>query len=170
MAETVRELLRQKPGEVVTIEPDKSVLDAVRLMAERDIGAVPVLEGERLIGVLTERHYARNVILAGRRSDTTPIREVMSTDLVPVPPSETIDRCMALMTENRIRHLPVIGGRPPDRHRLHRRSRAQPDRRSGGRHRRAHAVHQQLSERADADRRRRHGRRESVPRPVPTVR
>lgn len=108
MADTVRELLRQKPDKIVTIEPDRSVLDAVRLMAEHDIGAVPVIEGERLIGVLTERHYARNVILAGRRSESTPIREVMSAELVPVSPSETIDRCMALMTEHRIRHLPVV--------------------------------------------------------------
>ena len=110
MTETVRELLEQKRGELVTLGPEASVLDAVRLMAERDIGAVPVIEDERLIGLLTERHYARNVILAGRRSDTTPIREVMSTEPVPVPPSETIDRCMALMTEHRIRHLPVMEG------------------------------------------------------------
>ena len=112
--DTVQKLLDRKATErvieVITIEPDATVLDAVRLMAERDIGSVAVLESERLVGMLTERHYARNVILAGRRSDATTVREVMSETLVPVAPEETVDRCMALMTEHRIRHLPVMQG------------------------------------------------------------
>jgi len=107
---TIRELLDTKGAEVVTIEPDATVLDAVRLMAELDIGSVAIVEGERLIGLLTERHYARNVVLAGRRSDTTPVRDVMSDELVPVARDATIDRCMELMTERRIRHLPVLDG------------------------------------------------------------
>ena len=105
---TVRELLEDKGGDAVTIDPGATVLDAVRLMAERDIGSVAVVEGGRLVGVLTERHYARNVILAGRRSDETAVREVMSSELFPVAPDDTVDRCMALMTEQRIRHLPVL--------------------------------------------------------------
>ena len=105
---TVRELLEAKTGEVVTIGPDATVLDAVRLMADRDIGSVAIVEGERLIGVLTERHYARDVILAGRRSETTAVRDDMSSDLVPVSLESTVDTCMALMTERRIRHLPVL--------------------------------------------------------------
>ena len=105
---TVRELLGRKTGDVVTIGPGATVLDAVRSMAEHDIGSVAVVDGERLLGLLTERHYARNVVLAGRHSDTTLVEEVMSDALVPVSPEETIDRCMALMTEHRIRHLPVL--------------------------------------------------------------
>ena len=108
MSIKVRDLLTQKTGEVVTIAPEATVLDAVRLMADRDIGSVAVVEAERLLGVLTERHYARNVILAGRRSDATAVRDVMSSELFPVGPDETVDRCMALMTEHRIRHLPVL--------------------------------------------------------------
>ncbi len=105
---TVRELLENKGGDAVTIGPDATVLEAVRLMAERDIGSVAIIENGRLIGVMTERHYARGVVLAGRRSDTTTIREVMSAELVPVTLESTVDRCMALMTEHRIRHLPVL--------------------------------------------------------------
>ena len=105
---TVRELLEDKGGDAVTIDPGATVLDAVRLMAERDIGSVAVVEGGRLVGVLTERHYARNVMLAGRRSETTAVREVMSEQLVPVSLDATVERCMALMTEHRIRHLPVL--------------------------------------------------------------
>lgn len=108
MGAKVRDLLAQKDGEVITLDPEATVLDAVRLMAEQDIGSVAIVEGERLVGVLTERHYARNVILAGRRSDATAVREVMSAELHPVSPDETVDRCMALMTEHRIRHLPVL--------------------------------------------------------------
>lgn len=108
MSTTVRDLLTQKSDEVITIGPEATVLDAVRLMAERDVGSVAVLEEERLVGVLTERHYARNVILAGRRSDEMTVREVMSSELFPIIPDETVERCMALMTEHRIRHLPVV--------------------------------------------------------------
>ena len=108
MSNQVRELLAQKGDEVTTIGPEATVLDAVRLMAERDIGSVAVVEAERLVGVLTERHYARNVMLAGRRSDATAVREIMSSELFPITPDETVERCMALMTEHRIRHLPVL--------------------------------------------------------------
>ncbi|MEM1091310.1 MAG: CBS domain-containing protein [Pseudomonadota bacterium] len=105
---TVRQLIDQKSGEVVCIDPDSSVLDAVREMAERDIGSVLVTEHGKLLGILTERHYARNVILAGRRSDSTPVTEAMSSEPVCVTPDHTIDDCMTLMTQHRIRHLPVL--------------------------------------------------------------
>ncbi|MFK7857183.1 MAG: CBS domain-containing protein [Granulosicoccus sp.] len=105
---TVGQLLESKNDDIVTMQPDSSVLDAVRLMAERDIGSVVIVEGQKLAGILTERHYARNVILAGLRSDTTPVSEVMSSSVVCVTPAHTVDDCMALMTEHRIRHLPVL--------------------------------------------------------------
>ena len=107
---TVRQLIDQKPGEIVCIDPDCSVLDAVREMADRDIGSVLVTRDDQLVGILTERHYARNVILAGRRSDSTPVSEAMAAEPVCVSPDQTVEECMALMTENRIRHLPVLDG------------------------------------------------------------
>ncbi len=105
---TVRQLLDHKTGDVVCIGPGSSVLDAVREMAERDIGSVLVTEGGKLLGILTERHYARNVILAGRRSDSTPVTEAMSAEPVCVSPDQSVDECMTLMTQHRIRHLPVL--------------------------------------------------------------
>lgn len=108
---TVGQLLEAKKDDVFTLEPDATVLDAVRLMAERDIGSVVVVKDQRLVGILTERHYARNVILAGKRSETTSVSEVMSTSVVCVSLAHTVDECMALMTEHRIRHLPVLDGK-----------------------------------------------------------
>lgn len=108
---TVGQLLETKKDDVVTIGPDATVLDAVRLMAERDIGSVVVVNDQSLVGILTERHYARNVILAGKRSETTSVSDVMSSSVVCVSPAHTVDECMALMTENRIRHLPVLEGK-----------------------------------------------------------
>ncbi len=105
---TVGHLLETKKGDVLTLDPDATVLDAVRLMAERDIGSVVVLKDHRLVGILTERHYARNVILAGKRSESTLVSEVMSTSVVCVSLAHTVDECMALMTEHRTRHLPVL--------------------------------------------------------------
>ncbi|MFK8080616.1 MAG: CBS domain-containing protein [Granulosicoccus sp.] len=106
--DSVGQLLENKGGDVVTMGPDSSVLDAVRLMAERDIGSVVILKGQQLAGILTERHYARNVILAGKRSDTTPVSEVMETAAICVSPEHSVDDCMALMSEHRLRHLPVL--------------------------------------------------------------
>lgn len=105
---TVGQLLASKDDNIITMEPDSTVLDAVRLMAERDIGSVVIVKDGQLAGILTERHYARNVILAGLRSDTTPVSEVMSSTVACVTPAHTVDDCMALMTEHRIRHLPVL--------------------------------------------------------------
>lgn len=107
---TVGQILQSKADNIITMEPDSTVLDAVRLMADRDIGSVVIVKDGRLAGILTERHYARNVILAGLSSETTPVSEVMSSKVVCVTPEHTVDDCMALMTEHRIRHLPVLKG------------------------------------------------------------
>lgn len=105
---TVRQVLRRKGTQVWTIQPSDSVLAAIQIMAERDIGALVVVDGNHPIGLLSERDYARNVYLKGRSSPGTMVREVMSAPIVSVEPDETVEACMELMTERRIRHLPVI--------------------------------------------------------------
>lgn len=107
---TVRQLLEAKAPEVFSIGPDAPVLDAVRLMAEKHIGALLVMEGERLVGILSERDYARKVVLQGRSSRDTPVRDIMTSDVVTVRPNETSDHCMQVVTERRVRHLPVLDG------------------------------------------------------------
>ncbi|MDA0703765.1 MAG: CBS domain-containing protein [Proteobacteria bacterium] len=104
----VRQVLRRKGNQVWTIQPSDSVLSAIQIMAERDIGALVVIEGNHPIGILSERDYARNVYLKGRSSPGTMVREVMSAPIVSVEPDETVEACMELMTERRIRHLPVM--------------------------------------------------------------
>lgn len=104
----LKELLAAKQPGVHSVSITATVLDALRVMAEKDVGAVVVLDGERLVGILTERDYARKGILAGRAAKDTPIREIMSENVVCVTPTHTVEQCMALMTERRIRHLPVI--------------------------------------------------------------
>jgi CBS domain-containing protein len=108
--QTVRQLLAKSTGSLVTIGPDATVLDALRLMADRNIGAILITDGVRLVGIFTERHYARKVILAGRQSIDTPVRDVMSTELYSVTPDQTVDECMSLMTDRFVRHLPVKEG------------------------------------------------------------
>ena len=108
--ETVRQLLAKSTGSPVTIEPDATVLDALRMMADRNIGAILITDGGKLAGIFTERHYARKVILAGRQSIDTPVRDVMSTDLYCVSLDKTVDECMSLMTNSFVRHLPVVDG------------------------------------------------------------
>ncbi len=107
---TVRELLAAKTPEIHAIGPDAAVVDAIRLMAEKGIGAVLVMDGARLAGILSERDYARKVVLEGRSSKDTPVRAIMSADVVTVQPNDGIDACMQLVTEHRIRHLPVREG------------------------------------------------------------
>ncbi len=107
---TVRELLAKKGSQVWSVSPDATVYAALRLMAERNVGAVLVLSGQRLAGILSERDYARQVILKGKASRDTPVHEIMTTRLVTVSPERTIEDCMALMTDKRIRHLPVTSG------------------------------------------------------------
>lgn len=106
---TVAQILRSKSdSKVYTITPDVPVLDAVKLMAEKKIGALLVTEDKRIVGIVTERDYARKVVLMGRSSEDTPVRDIMTSSVMYVCPSHTIDQCMALMTENRLRHLPVM--------------------------------------------------------------
>ena len=106
----VRQLLDAKGNEVVSIDPEASVLDAIKRMAEQSIGALAVMDGERLVGIVTERDYARKVILKGRSSEGTPVREIMSTELVTTNGDETVQTCMNAMTRKKIRHLPVLDG------------------------------------------------------------
>ena len=107
---TVKNLLEQKGGTVWTISPDATVFDALAIMAEKDIGSLVVMDGEKLIGIVTERHYSRNVILKGKRSPTTLVKDIMDRNLIHVRPEQTVELCMALMTEKRVRHLPVLEG------------------------------------------------------------
>ena len=105
---TVRQLLEGKPAEVVSIGPDAPVIDAVRRMAEHGIGALLVMEGPRLAGILSERDYARKVVLQGRSSKDTPVRDIMTAEVISVAPGDSAEHCMQLVTDSRIRHLPVI--------------------------------------------------------------
>lgn len=104
----VRHLLDIKGGDIVTIDEGASVFDAIKLMADRGIGSLLVMRGQNLTGIVTERDYARKVILKGRASETTPVSEIMSVSLVTATPEQTVNECMSLMTEKRIRHLPIL--------------------------------------------------------------
>ena len=104
---TVKQLLDQKGRRVVAVMPDAPVLEAVQLMADHHIGAVLVMRGRELLGILSERDYARKVILKGRSSAATPVQEIMSSPVVQVGPDDTVSTCMRIMTERRFRHLPV---------------------------------------------------------------
>ena len=105
---TVRHLLEAKGHEVFAIDPDAAVLDAVRLMAERQVGALLVMRGAALEGMVSERDYARKVILAGLSSKDTPVRQIMSGNVVTVGLDDHVPRCMEIVTRQRIRHLPVV--------------------------------------------------------------
>lgn len=107
---TVRQLLETKAPEIYAIAPDAPVIDAIRLMAEKRIGAVLVMEGARLVGIMSERDYARKIVLQGRSSNDTPVRTIMTADVITVRPDDTADHCMQLVTDQRIRHLPVVRG------------------------------------------------------------
>ncbi|MGG6463435.1 CBS domain-containing protein [Solilutibacter silvestris] len=105
----VRHLLEgKKVSGVVSIAPSAPVLDALRLMAEHGIGAVLVMDGQKLVGILSERDYARKVVLLGRTSATTPVSEIMSHEVVCARPSDDVHQCMQVMTEKRVRHLPIL--------------------------------------------------------------
>ena len=104
----VQDLLGGKRRTPVVVGPDDMVFAAIRIMAEQNIGAVFVVEGERLIGVISERDYARKIILQDRFSRDTPVRDIMTTKVLYVTPQQTLEECMALMTVKRIRHLPVV--------------------------------------------------------------
>ena len=106
----VRQILERKGSRVVSLGKDAPVLEAVRLMAEHHIGAVLVMEGGQLLGIASERDYARKVVLQGRSSSDTPVHAIMSAPVVCVGPLDSVNDCMAIMTERHIRHLPVIEG------------------------------------------------------------
>lgn len=108
---TVKEILEAKSHKLLSISPQASVLDALKLMAERDVGALVVLDGNGLAGIFSERDYARKVILHGKSSKATPVSEIMTQKVVCVRPDQSVEECMALMTDKRIRHLPVLDGR-----------------------------------------------------------
>ena len=106
---TVADLLKAKAHHSVhTIAPQASVFDALTLMAEKSIGALLVMEGEKVVGIITERDYARKIILMARSSKETPVRDIMTSSVMYVRPDQTSEECMVLMTENRLRHLPVM--------------------------------------------------------------
>lgn len=105
---TVRQLLEAKDAEIFAIGPDAPVVEAIRLMAEKGIGALLVMDGGGLVGIVSERDYARKVVLQGRSSADTPTREIMTSAVITVDVNDSADHCMQVVTEKRIRHLPVI--------------------------------------------------------------
>lgn len=107
MTTTIRRMLANKPA-VYSTTPGASVLDALKLMAEKNVGALVVLDGERLAGIFSERDYARKVVLLGKSSRDTPVGEVMTSKVFTIEPERSAGECMALMTDRRIRHLPVV--------------------------------------------------------------
>jgi CBS domain-containing protein len=106
---TVRHILDQKGRQVWSVSPGDTVYDAIKLMADRDVGALMVVDGSKIVGIITERDYARNVFLKGRGSPRTPVGEIMACNVVCVKPDNSVEECMAIMTARRVRHLPVIG-------------------------------------------------------------
>ncbi len=107
---TVRQLLDGKESKVYTIGSDATVLDGLKVLAEARIGVLPVIEEGKLVGIFSERDYARKIILEGRRSEETQIREIMTVNVSYVSPDQTVKECMTLMNKNRFRHLPVVEG------------------------------------------------------------
>jgi CBS domain-containing protein len=105
---TVYDILHNKGGEILTAKPGESVYDAIRLMGERNIGALVVMENDEVIGVISERDYSRKVVLQGRTSRDTQVGEIISRPVITVRSKDGIEKCMQLMTSNRIRHLPVV--------------------------------------------------------------
>ncbi len=105
---TVRQLLEGKSSDIWSIGPSDSVFEAIKLMADKGVGALLVLDGDSLVGILSERDYARKVILKGRSSKETSVKDIMTEKVLFVDPERTIDECMAIMTSKRIRHLPVM--------------------------------------------------------------
>lgn len=108
---TLKQLLEQRPRAPIAVSPDDSVFSALELMAKHDIGAVMVMDGERLAGIFSERDYARKIILLGKSSKETLVREIMTEKVLYALPEQTTDQAMALMTDKHIRHLPVLDGK-----------------------------------------------------------
>ena len=107
---TIDAILAQKGTEIFSVSPDMTVYEAIELMDNKNIGAVLVLEGDRLVGMFSERDYTRKIVLRGKHSRETKVSEIMSTQLTVTHPHEPVEKCLRLMTEKRIRHLPVLEG------------------------------------------------------------
>ena len=110
MAETIASILKCKSAGIWSVAPSATVYDAIALMADKQVGALLVLSGGQMLGILSERDYARKVILQGRSSKATAVQEIMTRTVVTVSPQHTVDECMRIMTHHRIRHLPVLDG------------------------------------------------------------
>ena len=105
---TVQQILDEKGHQILSVDPDASVFDAIQEMTDKDVGALLVVENNRLLGLFTERNYTRNVILKGKSSPKTPVRDVMTSPIMTARPQQSVSECMAVMTEKRVRHLPVL--------------------------------------------------------------
>jgi len=105
---TVRQILDAKGHDVATIGPDNTVFDAIKKMADNNIGSLVVVDDEKIVGIVTERHYARNVFLKGKASPTTLVKDIMSTRVICAWPDQSVEECMAVMTDKAVRHLPVL--------------------------------------------------------------
>ena len=104
----IKHLLDRKGRHIISVKPEDSVLDAIRLMAEKGIGSLVVMEDQELLGIMSERDYARKVIIKGRSSESTAVSEIMTVNVFTTSSSETVNDCMSVMTEKKIRHLPVV--------------------------------------------------------------
>ena len=105
---TIRQLLREKGHKIHAVSPESTVYDAICKMADENIGSLVVMEGGKIVGIITERHYARNVVLKGRTSPATRVRDIMENKVLYAQPDQSVEECMAIMTDKRVRHLPVI--------------------------------------------------------------
>ena len=113
MTTTVNQLLNTKPNGIFSVTPNTMVIDAIRMMNEKKVGALLVMEGDKLAGILSERDYTRKVILNNRHSDETMVSEIMTAEVKTVNPSQTVDECMIIMSDYHIRHMPVVqDGKP----------------------------------------------------------
>jgi CBS domain-containing protein len=110
LTDPVKAVLQHKRSDVWSVGPDASVYEAIEMMSEKHIGALLVISEGRLVGAISERDYARKVILQGKSSKQTPVHEIMASPVISVPPEATVEECMREMTDNRIRHLPVVDG------------------------------------------------------------
>jgi CBS domain-containing protein len=110
IAGSVSAILAHKGSAVWSIAPNATVFDAIQLMADKNVGALPVLENGKLVGIISERDYTRKVILKGKSSKETPVRDIMTLELVTAHPGDSISECMQVMTDKRVRHLPVMDG------------------------------------------------------------
>lgn len=108
MSITVKQLLDKKGNEIHAVSPDATVFDAIKLMSERGVGALLVMQDNLLTGVISERDYTRKVILKGRSSSSTTVQEIMTSNIITLTPDSSVDQCMVLMNENQIRHLPIV--------------------------------------------------------------